>query len=99
LISVIVWNSKGIERTGCPPRIERCRKPGAARVITGSRWRGPRSSASSKGAGMSSMIGQQRRCAIYMHESSDEGLARDFKSLHAPREAFIHRQQGPRPGG
>ncbi len=38
-----------------------------------------------------------RRCAIYTRKSSDEGLAQDFNSLHAQREAceaFIRSQAG-----
>jgi site-specific DNA recombinase len=49
------------------------------------------------GVGMSGMIGQQRRCAIYTRKSSDEVLAQDFNSLQAQREAcaaFIQSQQG-----
>ena len=36
-----------------------------------------------------------RRCAIYSRKSSEEGLEKDFNSLHAQREAceaFIKRQ-------
>lgn len=38
-----------------------------------------------------------RRCAIYTRKSSEEGLERDFNSLHAQREAreaFIKSQAG-----
>jgi DNA invertase Pin-like site-specific DNA recombinase len=38
-----------------------------------------------------------RRCAIYTRKSSEEGLAQDFNSLHAQREAceaFIKSQAG-----
>ena len=38
-----------------------------------------------------------RRCAVYTRKSSEEGLERDFNSLHAQREAseaFIKSQQG-----
>ena len=31
--------------------------------------------------------GTLRRCAIYTRKSSEEGLAQDFNSLHAQREA------------
>jgi len=34
-----------------------------------------------------------RRCATYTRKSSEEGLTRDFNSLHAQREAFIKSQQ------
>jgi site-specific DNA recombinase len=37
------------------------------------------------------------RCAIYTRKSSEEGLERDFNSLHAQREAceaFIRSRQG-----
>jgi len=40
---------------------------------------------------------ERRRCAIYTRTSSEEGLAQDFNSLHAQREAceaFIRSQQG-----
>jgi hypothetical protein len=32
-----------------------------------------------------------RRGAVYTRKSSEEGLEQDFNSLHAQREAFIHR--------
>ena len=32
-----------------------------------------------------------RRCAVYTRKSCEEGLEQDFNSLHAQREAFIHR--------
>jgi len=38
-----------------------------------------------------------RRCAIYTRKSSEEGLERDYNSLHAQREAceaFIRSQTG-----
>src|SRR5437588_5023778 len=38
-----------------------------------------------------------RRCAIYTRKSSEEGLAQDYNSLHAQREAceaFIRSQAG-----
>jgi site-specific DNA recombinase len=38
-----------------------------------------------------------RRCAVYTRKSSEEGLAQDFNSLHAQRdacEAFIRSQAG-----
>ena len=38
-----------------------------------------------------------RRCAVYTRKSSEEGLAQDFNSLHAQREAceaFIKSQAG-----
>jgi site-specific DNA recombinase len=37
-----------------------------------------------------------RRCAVYTRKSSEEGLERDFNSLHAQREAceaFIRSQK------
>jgi hypothetical protein len=43
------------------------------------------------------MPAQRRRCAIYTRKSSEEGLAQDFNSLQAQREAcaaFIQSQQG-----
>ena len=46
---------------------------------------------------MSGIIAKLRRCAIYTRKSSDEGLAQDFNSLQAQREAcaaFIQSQQG-----
>ena len=46
---------------------------------------------------MTSIIAKLRRCAIYTRKSSDEGLAQDFNSLQAQREAcaaFIQSQQG-----
>jgi len=46
---------------------------------------------------MSTTTAKLRRCAIYTRKSSDEGLAQDFNSLHAQREAcaaFIQSQQG-----
>jgi len=46
---------------------------------------------------MSTTTAKLRRCAIYTRKSSDEGLAQDFNSLQAQREAcaaFIQSQQG-----
>jgi hypothetical protein len=39
-----------------------------------------------------------RRCAVYTRKSSEEGLAQDFNSLHAQREAcevFVARRATP----
>ena len=46
---------------------------------------------------MTAVTAKLRRCAIYTRKSSDEGLAQDFNSLQAQREAcaaFIRSQQG-----
>jgi site-specific DNA recombinase len=44
-----------------------------------------------------STIGRSARCAIYTRKSSEEGLAQNFNSLHAQRqacEAFVRSQAG-----
>jgi len=71
-----------------------------ARVITGTRWSGPRFSALQpppRSAPMELAKTSRRRCAIYTRKSSEEGLEQDFNSLQAQREAceaFIQSQTG-----
>ena len=71
-----------------------------AREITGARWSGPRFLASGGGSWTLAQARERAmaradparagltvRCAIYTRKSSDEGLAQEFNSLDAQREA------------
>ena len=63
-----------------------------ARLITGTRWSGPRffglqDERRKESTAMGERTSRRMRCAIYTRKSSEEGLEQAFNSLHAQREA------------